>query len=165
MEIRDPQLFLDYLGSVHGRTARVIDCIPAAELEWAPAPGRFSFGDVVRHLAGIERWMYAETVQGRPSRYPGHGCELADGADAVRAYYDRLHDESRAVFAALTPETLARRVTTPAGTPITAWKWLRAMVEHEAHHRGQLYLMLGLRGVRTPPIYGLTAEEVQARSL
>jgi uncharacterized damage-inducible protein DinB len=39
------------------------------------------------------------------------------------------------------------------------------MFEHEAHHRGQLYLMLGMRGVVAPPIYGLTAEEVQARSI
>jgi uncharacterized damage-inducible protein DinB len=53
---------------------------------------------------------------------------------------------------------------TPAGTPITVWKWLRAMVEHEAHHRGQIYLMLGMLGVETPPLYGLTSEEVRARS-
>ena len=39
------------------------------------------------------------------------------------------------------------------------------MLEHEAHHRGQIYLMLGMLGVATPPIYGLTSEEVRARSL
>jgi len=39
------------------------------------------------------------------------------------------------------------------------------MIEHEAHHRGQIYLMLGMRGVATPPIYGLTSEEVKARSV
>jgi uncharacterized damage-inducible protein DinB len=38
------------------------------------------------------------------------------------------------------------------------------MIEHEAHHRGQIYLMLGLHGVPTPPIYGLTSEEVAARA-
>ena len=38
------------------------------------------------------------------------------------------------------------------------------MFEHEAHHRGQIYMMLGLRGVQTPPLYGLTEEEVVARS-
>jgi len=54
---------------------------------------------------------------------------------------------------------------TRRATSITTWKWLRAMLEYEAHHRGQLYLMLGLRGVTTPPIYGLTAEEVQAKSV
>jgi uncharacterized damage-inducible protein DinB len=37
------------------------------------------------------------------------------------------------------------------------------MIEHEAHHRGQLYLMLRLTGVSTPPVFGLTSEEVRAR--
>jgi hypothetical protein len=43
-----------------------------------------------------------------------------------------------------------------------SWKWLRAMIEHEAHHRGQLYLMLRLCGVLTPAIFGMTSEEVRA---
>jgi len=97
--------------------------------------------------------------------YPGHGPELASGFDAVLAYYDTLHEESRGIFASLSADALQGRCTTPAGTSITTWKWLRAMLEHEAHHRGQLYLMLGMRGVTTPPICGLTAEEVQAKSV
>lgn len=156
--------FLDYLASVHRRTRKVVVCIPPADVEWAPAAGRFSFGDIVRHLANIERWMYAENVRGLPSRYTGHGREFADGFDEVVAYYDRMHEESRAIFAALTPETWTAKCVTPAGTPITTWKWLRAMLEHEAHHRGQLYLMLSLRGVATPPLYGLTSEAVAARA-
>jgi uncharacterized damage-inducible protein DinB len=164
MEIRDLPIFLDYLGSVHKRTRRVIECIPKQDLDWSPAPNKFSFADVVRHLAGIERWMYGETVQGRPSLYTSHGKELADGYDGVLAYYDQLHEESKRIFASLTREQLDGKCLTPAGTPITTWKWLRAMLEHEAHHRGQLYLMLGMRGVTTPPIYGLTSEEVAARA-
>ena len=37
------------------------------------------------------------------------------------------------------------------------------MIEHEIHHRGQIYLMLGMLGVPTPPLYGLTSEEVRGR--
>jgi hypothetical protein len=33
----------------------------------------------MRHLATVERYMFAENMQGKPSRYPGHGRELADG--------------------------------------------------------------------------------------
>jgi uncharacterized damage-inducible protein DinB len=164
MEIRDPATFLDYLDRTHERTRRLVPLIPPADLEWAPRPGAFTFGDLVRHLAGIERWMYAETVAGRPSAYAGHGRDLADGLEAVIAYHDRLHAEARGIFAALTPAQLAGKSTTPGGATITTWKWLRAMFEHEAHHRGQLYLMLALRGVATPPLYGLTAEEVIARA-
>jgi DinB family len=37
-------------------------------------------------------------------------------------------------------------------------------VEHEIHHRGQLYLLLAMCGVPTPPLYGLTEEQVRAAS-
>lgn len=164
MEIRDLSTFLDYLASVHKRTRRVIECIPKEDIDWAPAPNKFSFADIIRHLAAIERWMYGETVQGRPSLYRSHGKELADGYDSVIAYYDRLHEESKTMFAALTDAQLAGKCLTPAGTPITTWKWLRAMFEHEAHHRGQIYLMLAQRGIATPPLFGLTSEEVAARA-
>jgi uncharacterized damage-inducible protein DinB len=43
------------------------------------------------------------------------------------------------------------------------WKWLRAMVEHEIHHRGQIYIYLSMIDVSTSPIYGLTSEEVFER--
>ena len=152
--------FLDYLDKVHARTRRVVVLVPSDAVEWAPAPGRFTFGDLIRHLAGVERWMYAETVHGRPSRYLGHGRELANGKDAAVAYYDALHAEARALFGEMTETQFDAKCHTPAGVSITTSRWLRLMVEHEAHHRGQLYLMLGLRGVPVPQIYGLTEGEL-----
>ena len=164
MEIRSVAQFLEYWTSVRGRTRRVVECIPAERLEWSHRAGAFTLGDLVRHLAAIERFMYAETVAGRPSRYQGCGRELADGYEAVLAYFDRLDDEAKAIIGSLTDADLARKCQTPAGVAITTWKWLRAMVEHEVHHRGQIYLMLNMLEVPTPPLYGLTSEEVRARS-
>ena len=164
MEIRSIAPFLEYWAGFRARTRRIAACIPSDRIEWSHRPGKFSLGDLVRHLATIERYMYAETVAGRPSRYPGCGHELAEGHAAVLALLDRLGEESRAIFLQLSDADLQRKCLTPAGVPITTWKWLRAMVEHEAHHRGQIYLMLGMLEVATPPLFGLTAEEVQARS-
>jgi len=165
MEIRAVGPFLEYWERLRGRTLRVARTIPPAELEWTWRAGRFTLGDLLRHLAAAERWMFAENVAGRPSRYPGHGRELADGWDAVFAYLDRMHAEATAIFAGLTPERLAGRCTTPGGAEIAAWKWLRSMAEHEIHHRGQIYLYLAMLGVPTPPLYGLTSEQVRERSL
>jgi uncharacterized damage-inducible protein DinB len=164
MRIDSAAEFTDYWRGVRKRTTRVVEQIRDEDLEWTYAPGRWTIGDIVRHLAGIERDMYAENVSGRPARYPGRDRQLADGLAEVRAYHDRKHEEAVEIFAQLTPEQLAGKCQTPAGTPITTWKWLRAMVEHEAHHRGQLYLLLGMRGVKVPQIFGLTEEEVKARS-
>ncbi len=164
MVIPDADSFVRYFDRVRRRTRKVVDCIPPDRVEWTPREGAFTLGDIVRHLAGAERWMWAENVQGRPSRYPGCGPEFAEGLDAVKAYMDGLHAESMEIFAGLTPRQLQQRCPTPGGIMLPTWKWLRAMVEHEVHHRGQLYTMLGILGVETPPLYGLTEREVFANS-
>ena len=108
--------------------------------------------------------MYAENILGRPSTYPGHNSALACGLEEVRGYLERCHAESLAVFAGLTEVQLLGSCQTPAGAPLAVWKWLRAMTEHEAHHRGQLYLMASLRGRKVAPLFGLTEAEVFANS-
>lgn len=165
MEVTTVPGFIDYYGSVWRRTYVLVERIPPDLLERPLAPGRFTAGDQLRHLAAIERFMFAENAAGRPSRYPGHGRELADGYDDVVAYFVRMHEETKQVISALSDADLQKRCATPAGATITAWKWLRAMIEHHVHHRGQLYLTLGLFGIPTPPIFGLTSEEVKARSM
>src|SRR5512133_3109934 len=157
--LQDTPSFLAYWRNARSRTVRVLEALAPEDLEWAPAPGAFTFGDLFRHLAGLERFMYAENVQGRPSAYPGHGVELASGLDGVRAYLDACHAEAMAIFGTLTdadllapcvlrltcpppegtPAPSSQSRSLPAGVQMATWKWLRAMAEHEAHHRGQLY--------------------------
>ncbi len=165
MEIATVAAFLPYWENIRARTLRVIDCIPPERYDWTWREDRWTFADLIRHLGAIERYMFAENARREPSRYPGHGRELADGPAEVRAFLDRMHGEAMAIFAALSDADLQAKCTTPAGTPIAVWKWLRAMVEHEVHHRGQIYLYLAMLGIETPPLYGLTSEEVRSRSL
>ena len=159
--IRD---FLDYYEKIRQRTLKVIACIPAEKYDWSYQEGKFTFADIIRHIATIERYMYAENAQFKPSRYPGHGKELADGPASVLEFFKRMHAESVEIFCRLTDNDLNRKCVTPGGAAISLWKWLRAMVEHEIHHRAQIYIYLGILGIKTPPLYGLTSEEVRARS-
>jgi uncharacterized damage-inducible protein DinB len=165
MQILDLGVFLEYLDKVHQRTLRVVRCIPADKLEWSFREGKFTLGDLVRHVAAIERYMFAETIQDKPSRYTGCGRELASGLEEVVNFSERMHRESVEIISRLSAEDLNRKCTTPDGTSITVWKWLRAMVEHEIHHRGQIYTYLAMLSVPTPPLYGLTSEQVQEHSL
>jgi uncharacterized damage-inducible protein DinB len=155
---------VSYFDRIRERTMRVVACVPPDRVEWTYREGKFTFGDIMRHLASIERWMFVENALLRPSRYPGHGRELADGYDAIVAYMGRMHADSMELLATLTEADLERKCTTPGGADLKVSKWLRAMIEHEAHHRGQLYMYCGLLDIPTPPIFGLTEEEVARRS-
>ena len=113
------------------------------------------------HLGAIERWMFAENALLHPSTYPGHGRELADGYDAIVDYMQRMHAESMQIFRSLDDSRFDERTTTPGGAHLRVRHWIRSMIEHEIHHRGQLYLYLGILDVPTPPLYGLTEEQVK----
>lgn len=165
MEIRTIQPFLHYFGNVRERTMRVARCIPPDKIDWTYKQGKFTLGDLLRHIAVAERYMWAETLQGRQSRYVLHGKELAATYEEVMALLERLHAESMEIFGKLTDEDLQKKSKTPDDAEITRWKWLRLMAEHEIHHRGQIYLYLGMLGVPTPPLYGLTSEQVRERSV
>lgn len=165
MEITNIPSFLDYYSKVRERTNNVIKVIPPEAMEFAYKPGKFTIADEIRHIAAIERYMFAENVAGRKSCYKGCGKELADGHEAVLHFFHQLHVQSLAIFQALSNDDLKRKCMTPGNIEITVWKWLRAMVEHEIHHRAQLYIYLNLLDIKTPPIFGLNAEQVEMNSI
>lgn len=164
MNTSEPGSVADYLRRMHERTGRVIALIPVDRFDWSPAEGAFSFADLLRHTAAIERYTFAENALGLPSRYPGHGPELARTREEVLDFCDRCNAETLDLLGPLSSERLLGLCKTPGGASLSTWKWLRSMFEHHAHHRGQIYLMLRMLGVATPPMYGLTSEQVRERS-
>ncbi|HEY0158892.1 MAG TPA: DinB family protein [Thermoanaerobaculia bacterium] len=160
--MKDLATFLDYFEKVRGRTMRVAAVIPEEAFETSPAGSGFTFGGLLRHLVGIEREMYAENAAGRTSTYSGHVA--VRGKAATLEHVARLHAEAMEIFRSIGDEGMLRPCTTPGGASMATWKWLRLMLEHEAHHRGQIYTYLQILGVSTPPLYGLTSEEVRERS-
>jgi DinB superfamily len=110
---------IDYFERVRARTMRVVACVPPSSIDWTYRAGKFTLGDLIRHLASIERWMFAENAQRKPSRYPGHGRELADGYDAAIAYMREMHEQSMSIFRSLTEADLDAKCMTPGGAELT----------------------------------------------
>lgn len=157
--------FLPYFETIRERTLRVLRVVPPENLEWRHSGDVFSCGDLARHIAAVERYTFAENVLGRPSRYQGCGTELAEGHANVMAFMERMHRETLEMLKNLTPGDLAAKGLSAQGVPVTAWKLLRAMIEHEVHHRGEMYVYLALLGVPRPPLYGVTEAELRRQSV
>ena len=164
MEIRSIAAFLKYYENIRKRTQRVVDTILRDRIEWTHQEAVHARRSRAAHR-GNRAVHVRRNVQGNDSRYPGHGREFAEDYDNVMRYFEDMHAEAMDIFAGLTDADLDTKCTTPGGVSMSKWKWLRAMVEHEVHHRGQIYLMLGMLGVQTPPLYGLTSEQVYDRSV
>ncbi len=161
MEVSTIKSFLDYFRKIRERTMRVVACIPPDKIEWRAAEGKFTLGDLARHIAATERNVFVECVCGGRNCYAGCGRELAEGRDEVVRFMERMHSESMNMLTRLSDDQLQQKCQSADGAPITTWKLLRSMVEHEVHHRGELYAYLGVLGVNVPPLYGLTSEQLR----
>jgi Zinc-binding dehydrogenase/DinB superfamily len=120
MEIRDPQEFLRYFGKVHQRTMNVVAAIPPDKVDWGFRPDKFALGDLVRHIAASNRYIFLEVAKGNRSSYHGCGKEYGASYDEIVAFTERLHREAIETLSHFTAEDLQRRCTTPDGASIPA---------------------------------------------
>ena len=99
--------FVSYFEGVRRRTWRTVDCVTPQLLEWVPRAGVFSCGDIVRHLAGAERFYVTKVVEDRwtDDLDPGPGLDLAD----TRVLLVTVHREEMARLAALPDGRLQER--------------------------------------------------------
>lgn len=160
MEIKSIKAFLSYYEKTRQATIKVLEVIPPDKINWAYKSGKFSIGDMVRHMAAIERWVFAEVAQGNKPAYKGCGKELAEGYENVIAYFNQMQNQSVQIFKSLKDEDLIKNVKTLDGKDIELGSFLRALFLHEIHHRGALCIYLNLLNVETPPIIGLKEEQV-----
>jgi uncharacterized damage-inducible protein DinB len=154
--------FADYFEGVRRRTRDFFAAIPADRADWAPKPGEYTCGDIVRHVAACEAMFVGAAVDG-VWRYPGHDRAMAPTLREALAQLEAGHAEAGVRLRALGDEALDRTRPSlePGARPVRTWRLLMAMTEHEVHHRSQLASYLTLMGIEAPDIFGLGVEDVE----
>lgn len=124
-----------------------------AVFHWIPGGGRRSISDTLRHMAYVEHYIIDKLVLDREPKtilpgslfpredYPTYG-------DVIRLMHE-VHDTTIMAYDGLTREDLAREI--PAFRrvlPIERLLW--SIVQEEAHHRGQVYLLLRMQDIPPP---------------
>ena len=153
---------MKYFEGVRRRTVTAVDCVTPALADWKPRPDEWTCAQIVRHLAGAERFFVTKMVD---DRFTG---DIDPGPDepweTTRARLDAGHRELMARLATVPDTRLAEKVEDLEGGRMSAWRFLMAMVEHEVHHRSQLDAWLALAGTKPPQIYGYSMEEALAKA-
>jgi len=161
--INDPQAFLRYFDSIHRRTVRDIQALPAPAESWKPSTGEgekaWSIAQIVHHMAE-SRMYFARAYRGEGWVYdwPVPGTEAqTDWVPKLEASAAEFRERVQG-----TPvEWLDRRIKMidTDGT-LSGWRILMMLLEHEVHHRSQIDTYAGLQGWDVPQIYGRTREQI-----
>jgi uncharacterized damage-inducible protein DinB len=144
-------------------TARVLDRVPDAHLDWRPHAKSYSLGQLALHVAQIPGSVATLAMQS-PANAPQFKQErAARSADLIPA----LHESIRTAKSALSNASDATMMETwrllagdreVLSMPRAAF--LRSiMLNHWYHHRGQLLVYLRQLDVPVPSVYGPTADE------
>ena len=121
------------------------------QLDFIPGEGFRTVGDVARHIIDAEAGWVDVVVLGKDEpwpEYPRERCptvkSILDEMERVHAVTERLLDEHDTAWLNETREqwdhTLSLR-----------WVFWH-LLDHEIHHRGEIFLMMGLLGVEVPEI-------------
>ena len=154
-----------YFEGVHGRTVRDVSSLPEEAESWMPPPSEeqeASWGvpQIVRHLAEA-RLFFAGAFLGEGWVWDAWPNPVESKDDWRGALEESFAKFSERVNEA-PPERLREKIDPIAkeGRPLSGWRVLLMMVEHEVHHRSQLETYAGLNGWPVNQTFGRTNEWV-----
>jgi uncharacterized damage-inducible protein DinB len=147
------------------RTKRVLENVPAGRDDWKPHDKSMALGRLAGMIATMPMWLTFIVKQDELDLTPPGGGEwkLPSQAELVAAH-DKSVDIARAALKGATDNALLTtnwklraggQVVSDAPRHIA----LREMLNHLAHHRGQLTVYLRLLGAKVPAVYGPSADD------
>lgn len=155
--------YLLLLSDLRKQVRALVADLPAAALNWRPLPdvedhATNSLAVLAAHIAGAEHFWIAEIIGGHPptrDRLAEFALQVEDAGELLRRL-DAVGEETRAVFARLTPADLDDVRTAQGKTMPVRWGILH-IIDHTALHLGHMQityqLWMGGRSMPTPRWY------------
>jgi uncharacterized damage-inducible protein DinB len=131
---------------------RALDLLSDEQLAFVPREGLWSLGKVARHIAEAEEGWFRHVVSQELPEWPQLRDEDYPTVESIKAVVTEIHSRTEAYLVTLDEASLERAIATPWGEEITLGWIVWHVLEHEIHHRGEIYLMLGLMGMEAPEV-------------
>jgi len=123
------------------------------DLDFRPAPAyQRTVGDIARHIAEAEDGWFHYVVRGEHTAWPEYPREAYPNWESIAEALERVHQKTLAWLETVDQADLDQAVTTPRDEEIPLRGIIWHVLEHEIHHRGELFLCLGLLGREAPDI-------------
>ena len=124
------------------------------QLDFVPGPGLWSLKETVCHIAETERGWFRYAVARQLGSW--EEAEISPGdfssLDTLKSLLKAVHSDTEAMFQPDPDAFNASKVRLPWGAKVTVEDVVWHVIEHEIHHRGEIYLMLGMQGIEAPDV-------------
>ena len=132
---------------------RALDMLTDDQLDFVPREGLWSLGEVARHIANAEegwfRYVIARAYDEWPSAYSAADYPTVA---SIKTLLAEVHARTKTYLDTLSLADLDQQIDAPWGEQLSLLWIIWHVVEHEIHHRGEIFLMLGLMGLEAPDI-------------
>lgn len=138
---------IDHWRSVRAGLIETIDKFSDEDLDFKPFHGSWSVRQMILHIAQEEHGEFCYGITRElpnfPKEYPP---EAYPTLDSIKDLLASVHVEVETYLSKLREHELYREVSTPWGVRQILMDMFQHMIDHEVHHRGELSLILGMRG-------------------
>ncbi|MDX2004112.1 MAG: DinB family protein [Meiothermus sp.] len=128
-----------------GALVDLLESVPADKAGFVPWEGAMDFAKMADHMSGAGGF-FATLIKGgervRPEPSASYHAALENLKAGTAATVEMLK--------ALTPEQIGASVTAMGGRTVQVGSLIDYMIEHEAHHKGQVFTMMRMAGLETP---------------
>lgn len=131
---------------------RALDMLTDNQLNFVPREGLRSLGDIVRHIADAEEGWFRYELTRAYDEWPGYTAADYPTVESVKKLLSDVHARTDAYLETLSFEDLDRQIETTDGEQLSLSWIIWHVLDHELHHRGEVFLMLGLMGIEAPAI-------------
>jgi uncharacterized damage-inducible protein DinB len=144
---------VEHLQRYRATTLQVFELIDEAELAWRPGPDQYSLGQQLLHIAQAEDRVAHGLFEGDWSLERVRFPETLPDIESMISFFREVRARLLGHVRALSQADLARSIEAPdSPETYTLRSYLWFILEHELHHRGQIWAYLRAMG-KTPPFY------------
>ena len=129
-----------------------MDQLADDQLAFVPREGLWSLRTVALHIATAEEGWFRYVVTGQLDEWPEVDESEYPTVLSIKALLSQVHDRTESYLRSIDVTDLDRVINTFWGAKVSLRWIIWHVLEHEIHHRGEIYLMLGLMGMDAPDV-------------
>lgn len=141
--------FIQNWRRIHKQTVKLMKVAPDDRYDWKTCESAMTLGALMNHFRQAEALLAGAVLH---DALPTERLAPINNTAELIAAFDESHEAAIAEIAALPSDKLQDSIS-PFGGPMTREQLLYALLEHEVHHRGQLYTYLRILGAEVPPLF------------